>query len=148
LAQPLNDRHLTLAWLPESLALFAFVLTIAILDGTADRTLFAAEMHLWQDCAKIRIKKTRTANPSTRYSEPQSSCKHCRRSESLEVGAAHGRAAWLRGFSPRARRPRTPCLSEDWWEAISAGREETKRVGLSFDFMDEYDWPSGEILNV
>ena len=41
----------------------------------------------------------------------------------------------------------TPYLSEDWWKAIGAGLEEAKRVGFSFDFVDDYDWPSGEIRN-
>jgi hypothetical protein len=42
----------------------------------------------------------------------------------------------------------TPYLSEDWWKAIGAGLEEARRVGFSFDFVDDYDWPSGEVRNI
>jgi hypothetical protein len=42
----------------------------------------------------------------------------------------------------------TPYLSEDWFAAIKAGLEEAKRVGFAFNFVDEYDWPSGEVRNV
>jgi hypothetical protein len=42
----------------------------------------------------------------------------------------------------------TPYLSEDWFAAIQAGLEESKRVGFSFNFVDEYSWPSGEVRNI
>ena len=43
---------------------------------------------------------------------------------------------------------RTPYLSEEWYKAIGAGLEESKRSGFEFNFLDEYDWPSGEVRNV
>jgi len=42
----------------------------------------------------------------------------------------------------------TPYLSEEWWEAVGGGVAEARRLGFSFDFVDEYDWPSGEVRNV
>jgi hypothetical protein len=42
----------------------------------------------------------------------------------------------------------TPYLSDDWWKAIGAGLTESKKVGFEFNFVDEYDWPSGEARNV
>ncbi len=42
----------------------------------------------------------------------------------------------------------TPYLSEDWFAAFGAGLEEAKRVGFYFNFVDEYDWPSGEVRNI
>ena len=42
----------------------------------------------------------------------------------------------------------TPYLSEDWFKAISAGLEQSKNSGFEFNFVDEYDWPSGEVRNV
>jgi hypothetical protein len=42
----------------------------------------------------------------------------------------------------------TPYLSEEWWKAIGGGLVEARRLGFSFDFVDEYDWPSGEVRNV
>src|SRR5580698_3691569 len=42
----------------------------------------------------------------------------------------------------------TPYLSEDWFAAIKAGLEEAKRVGFAFNFVDEYNWPSGEVRNI
>ena len=42
----------------------------------------------------------------------------------------------------------TPYLSEDWFAAIQAGLEESKRVGFAFNFVDEYSWPSGEVRNI
>ena len=42
----------------------------------------------------------------------------------------------------------TPYLSEQWWKAIDAGLQEAKRSGFFFNFVDEYDWPSGEVRNV
>ena len=42
----------------------------------------------------------------------------------------------------------TPYLSEDWFKAFGAGLEESKRSGFEFNFVDEYDWPSGEVRNV
>src|SRR5579862_2884481 len=42
----------------------------------------------------------------------------------------------------------TPYLSEEWWKAIGAGLEESKRSGFAFNFVDEYDWPSGEVRNI
>ena len=38
----------------------------------------------------------------------------------------------------------TPYHSEEWWQAIGAGLEQAKRSGFEFNFVDEYDWPSGE----
>jgi hypothetical protein len=42
----------------------------------------------------------------------------------------------------------TPYLSDEWWNAIGAGLEQAKRSGFEFNFVDEYDWPSGEVRNV
>ncbi len=42
----------------------------------------------------------------------------------------------------------TPYLSEGWWTAIKAGLEQSKKTGFEFNFVDEYDWPSGEARNV
>ena len=42
----------------------------------------------------------------------------------------------------------TPYLSDGWFQAIGAGLEESKRSGFEFNFLDEYDWPSGEVRNV
>lgn len=42
----------------------------------------------------------------------------------------------------------TPYLSEDWFKAFGAGLKESKRSGFEFNFVDEYDWPSGEVRNV
>jgi hypothetical protein len=38
--------------------------------------------------------------------------------------------------------------SEAWWQAIGAGLEQSRRSGFSFNFVDEYDWPSGEARNI
>jgi hypothetical protein len=42
----------------------------------------------------------------------------------------------------------TPYHSEEWWQAIGAGLEQAKRSAFSFNFVDEYDWPSGEVRNI
>jgi alpha-L-rhamnosidase len=42
----------------------------------------------------------------------------------------------------------TPYLSDGWFRAVSSGLEEAKRSGFEFNFLDEYDWPSGEVRNV
>jgi len=42
----------------------------------------------------------------------------------------------------------TPYLSEEWFQAIGAGLEQSKKSGFEFNFVDEYDWPSGEVRNV
>jgi len=42
----------------------------------------------------------------------------------------------------------TPYLSEDWFKAIGAGLEQSKKSGFEFNFLDEYDWPSGEVRDV
>ena len=42
----------------------------------------------------------------------------------------------------------TPYHSEEWWQAIGAGLEQAKRSGFEFNFVDEYDWPSGEARNI
>ena len=42
----------------------------------------------------------------------------------------------------------TPYHSQAWWQAIGAGLEESRRSGFSFNFVDEYDWPSGEARNI
>lgn len=42
----------------------------------------------------------------------------------------------------------TPYLSEDWFKAIGAGLEQARKSGFEFNFVDEYDWPSGEARNV
>ena len=42
----------------------------------------------------------------------------------------------------------TPYHSEEWWRAIGAGLEQSKRSGFDFNFVDEYDWPSGEARNI
>ena len=56
----------------------------------------------------------------------------------------HVYGAFLYGFN----RLETPYLSEEWWQAIGAGLEESKRSGFSFNFVDEYAWPSGEARNI
>src|SRR5215472_10225334 len=43
---------------------------------------------------------------------------------------------------------RTPYLSEPWWKAMDAGLQEARRSGFLFNFVDEYDWPSGEVRNI
>ena len=42
----------------------------------------------------------------------------------------------------------TPYFSEGWFQAIGAGLEQSKKSGFEFNFVDEYDWPSGEVRNV
>ena len=42
----------------------------------------------------------------------------------------------------------TPYLSEGWFKAIGAGLEQSKKSGFEFNFVDEYDWPSGEVRNI
>jgi hypothetical protein len=42
----------------------------------------------------------------------------------------------------------TPYLSEEWFKAIGAGLEQSKKSGFEFNFLDEYDWPSGEVRNI
>ena len=42
----------------------------------------------------------------------------------------------------------TPYFSEEWFKAIGAGLEQSKKSGFEFNFLDEYDWPSGEMRNV
>ena len=42
----------------------------------------------------------------------------------------------------------TPYLSEDWFSAMGSGLEQSKQSGFEFNFVDEYDWPSGEARNV
>src|ERR1035438_4247539 len=42
----------------------------------------------------------------------------------------------------------TPYLSEDWFKAIGAGLEQSRISGFEFNFVDEYDWPSGEVRNI
>jgi hypothetical protein len=42
----------------------------------------------------------------------------------------------------------TPYHSEEWWQAVGAGLEQAKRSGFEFNFVDEYDWPSGEARNI
>jgi hypothetical protein len=42
----------------------------------------------------------------------------------------------------------TPYLSEEWFKAFGAGLEEARRGGFQFNFVDEYNWPSGEVRNV
>jgi alpha-L-rhamnosidase/Glycosyl hydrolase 2 galactose-binding domain-like len=42
----------------------------------------------------------------------------------------------------------TPYLSEEWWNAIGAGLKQSRTSGFEFNFVDEYDWPSGEVRNV
>ena len=42
----------------------------------------------------------------------------------------------------------TPYLSDEWFKAIGAGLEQSKKSGFEFNFVDEYDWPSGEARNV
>jgi hypothetical protein len=43
---------------------------------------------------------------------------------------------------------KTPYLSEQWFNAIGSGLEQAKRSGFEFNFVDEYDWPSGEARNL
>ena len=42
----------------------------------------------------------------------------------------------------------TPYFSEEWFSAIQAGLEQSKKSGFEFNFVDEYDWPSGEARNI
>jgi hypothetical protein len=42
----------------------------------------------------------------------------------------------------------TPYFSEGWFQAIGAGLEQSRKSGFEFNFVDEYDWPSGELRNV
>lgn len=42
----------------------------------------------------------------------------------------------------------TPYLSDQWFKAIGSGLQESKRAGFEFNFVDEYDWPSGVVRNV
>lgn len=56
----------------------------------------------------------------------------------------HVYGAFLYGFNTLE----TPYLSEEWWQAIGAGLEESKHSGFSFNFVDEYAWPSGEARNI
>lgn len=42
----------------------------------------------------------------------------------------------------------TPYLSEEWFNAFGAGLEEARRSGFQFNFVDEYNWPSGEVRNI
>jgi len=42
----------------------------------------------------------------------------------------------------------TPYLSEEWFNAIGAGLQEARRSGFLFNFVDEYNWPSGEARNI
>jgi alpha-L-rhamnosidase/Glycosyl hydrolase 2 galactose-binding domain-like len=42
----------------------------------------------------------------------------------------------------------TPYLSEEWFKAIGAGLVQSRKSGFEFNFVDEYDWPSGEVRNV
>jgi hypothetical protein len=42
----------------------------------------------------------------------------------------------------------TSYLSNEWFKAIGAGLEQSKKSGFEFNFVDEYDWPSGEARNV
>lgn len=42
----------------------------------------------------------------------------------------------------------TPYLSKEWFAAIGAGLEQSKKSGFEFNFVDEYDWPSGEARNI
>ncbi len=42
----------------------------------------------------------------------------------------------------------TPYFSEEWFQAIGSGLEQSKKSGFEFNFVDEYDWPSGELRNV
>jgi hypothetical protein len=43
---------------------------------------------------------------------------------------------------------KTPYFSEEWFQAIGAGLEQSKKSGFEFNFVDEYDWPSGELRNI
>jgi hypothetical protein len=42
----------------------------------------------------------------------------------------------------------TPYLSEDYFRAVGAGLEKARRLGFSFGFVDEYEWPSGEARDI
>lgn len=42
----------------------------------------------------------------------------------------------------------TPYLSDDWFKAVGAGLEAAKSTKFELNFIDEYDWPSGEARNV
>ena len=61
-----------------------------------------------------------------------------------EMGSQHVYGAFLHARDGL----QTPYLSEEWWQAIGAGLEESKRTGFEFNFVDEYDWPGGEVRNI
>jgi hypothetical protein len=42
----------------------------------------------------------------------------------------------------------TPYLSDAWFDAVGAGLKQAKESGFEFNFLDEYDWPSGEARNI
>lgn len=64
--------------------------------------------------------------------------------EIRDMVAQHVYGAFLHGRDGL----KTPYLSNQWFDAIRAGLEQAKRSGFEFNFVDEYDWPSGEVRNV
>jgi hypothetical protein len=64
--------------------------------------------------------------------------------EIRDMTAQHVYGAFLHGRDGLE----TPYLSKDWFNAIGAGLEQSKRSGFEFNFVDEYDWPSGEARNI
>lgn len=64
--------------------------------------------------------------------------------EIRDMTAQHVFGAFLHGRDGL----KTPYLSDQWFDAIGAGLQQAKRSGFEFNFVDEYDWPSGEARNV
>jgi hypothetical protein len=64
--------------------------------------------------------------------------------EIRDMAAQHVYGAFLHGRDGL----QTPYLSEEWFNAIQAGLEQSKKSGFEFNFVDEYDWPSGEARNI
>ncbi len=42
----------------------------------------------------------------------------------------------------------TPYLSEDYFRIVKAGFEKAAKLGFLFGFVDEYEWPSGEVRDI
>jgi hypothetical protein len=64
--------------------------------------------------------------------------------EIRDMAAQHVYGAFLHGRDGL----KTPYLSEQWFKAIGAGLQQAKSSGFEFNFVDEYDWPSGEARNL
>jgi hypothetical protein len=42
----------------------------------------------------------------------------------------------------------TPYLSEEYFQVVKAGFEKARKLGFLFGFVDEYEWPSGEVRDI